>query len=270
MLGKLLKYDFKALARLLLPLYGGLLALGLITGFMLPVTDSSDNVLIAIAVTVLVILLVVLTVASFVLTLIMMIKRFHKSLLADEGYLSHSLPVTTEEHLLSKTISSFVFYLVATLCAGMTYVILIVTVFARSEGLPSWDQVGDLWNEVMKHITAEGWVLFWLFILLMLIQIIGKCLKIFTAMLIGHMANDHKIFFSFLSWIGLTAVESIITRVLTFTQLNSSSIYMTTLSEDIVGVSTPLVIGSIIMYVVFIAVYFVLSDLIMKKKLNLA
>ena len=270
MLGKLLKYDFKSLARLLLPLYGGLLLLGLITGFMLPVTDSSENTFVAIALTILVILLVILTVASFVITLIMVIKRFHKNLFADEAYLTLSLPVSSEELLLSKTISSFAFYLLGTLCAGMTYVILIITVAARSEGLPSKEQLHYFWNEVMSHITAEGWTLFWLFILLCLIQIVAKCLKIFLAILLGHTANDHRILFSFLWWIGLTIGESFISRLLTYFSLDTTNIYITTVSNDFVGVTSPLVIGSIIVYVVLIAVYFVAGNFILKRKTNLA
>ena len=91
MLGKLIKYEFKATGRLLLPVYGALLLMGGVVNLgltlqgKLPVLKFAQGVLIF--------AYVALMVAAFALSFFVVISRFYKNLICDEGYLMFTLPV---------------------------------------------------------------------------------------------------------------------------------------------------------------------------------
>lgn len=91
MLGKLIKYDVKALVKILGPLWGVLLVMGLI--FEIGMSDLSPigNGMMVFS---LVVIFAVI-VGIFVISVIIIIQRFWKGLLKEEGYLMFTLPVTT-------------------------------------------------------------------------------------------------------------------------------------------------------------------------------
>ena len=99
MLGKLIKYDLKALAKILAPLWGVLLVMGLIFGISIRSNlDGIGNTMIVFSLVV----IVAVIVAIFVMNVIIVIQRFWNGLLQEEGYLMFTLPVTTRSLILSK------------------------------------------------------------------------------------------------------------------------------------------------------------------------
>ena len=105
MLGKLIKYDLKALAKILAPLWGVLLVMGLIFGISIRSNlDGIGNTMIVFSLVV----IVAVIVAIFVMNVIIVIQRFWKGLLQEEGYLMFTLPVTTRGLILSKVISALI------------------------------------------------------------------------------------------------------------------------------------------------------------------
>ena len=84
MLGKLIKYDLKALAKILAPLWGVLLVMGLIFGISIRSNlDGIGNTMIVFSLVV----IVAVIVAIFVMNVIIVIQRFWNGLLQEEGYL---------------------------------------------------------------------------------------------------------------------------------------------------------------------------------------
>ena len=76
MLGKLIKYDLKALAKILAPLWGVLLVMGLIFGISIRSNlDGIGNTMIVFSLVV----IVAVIVAIFVMNVIIVIQRFWKS-----------------------------------------------------------------------------------------------------------------------------------------------------------------------------------------------
>ena len=99
---KLLKYEWKACARICLPLYGAMLLMSVgqrsddnraCTGFYEWYPDSDSRML-----------YFAMLVAVFVGDRGILIQRFYKNLLGDEGYLMFTLPVTVAQHIWSKVI----------------------------------------------------------------------------------------------------------------------------------------------------------------------
>ena len=116
MLGKLIKYDLKALAKILAPLWGVLLVMGIIFGI------SIRSNLEGIGNTMIVFSLVVIVAVIFVVNVIIVIQRFWKGLLQEEGYLMFTLPVTTRSLILSKVISALI------ISCGTAFVIFLLGV----------------------------------------------------------------------------------------------------------------------------------------------
>ena len=80
MLGKLIKYDLKALAKILAPLWGVLLVMGLIFGISIRSNlEGIGNTMIVFSLVV----IVAVIVAIFVMNVIVVIQRFWKGLLQE-------------------------------------------------------------------------------------------------------------------------------------------------------------------------------------------
>ena len=92
MLAKLLKYDFKAMFKIFLPLWGVLLVVSgvnrLISGS--PLAEGGGM---GIFTSLLGVMYVLLIMAVMVVTTVIIIARFYQGLLKDEGYLMFTIPV---------------------------------------------------------------------------------------------------------------------------------------------------------------------------------
>ena len=127
MLGKLIKYDFKALSRdfiffnimlLITEALGRFLFIGKLVDNPNSLSDSG-----AIIMTIAIMLYVILFMTAVFGTLLVIAIHFYKNLYSDEGYLTHTLPVSRTQLLISKTVSGSVWMMI-----DMILVILIVLV----------------------------------------------------------------------------------------------------------------------------------------------
>ena len=113
MLGKLMKYEIKATSRTFLPLYFVLLVSALINRLLGPLTQDSIRIPNIISMS----LYVIILIGMFVMTFIVMISRFYKNLLSDEGYLMFTLPVKTWQHISGKLIISVIWITISFIMA---------------------------------------------------------------------------------------------------------------------------------------------------------
>ena len=125
-IGKVMKYEFKHSARLLLPLYGVLLVLGLFTGLSFDknmaaeminptVNYNADGFNIStnynsetetgLLTGLLIFACTVLASVIVVITIVTLVRRFKQSMLEEEAYLNLSLPCTMGEQLWGKSSS---------------------------------------------------------------------------------------------------------------------------------------------------------------------
>ena len=90
MLGKLLKYEIPAMGRKLLPLYAAWAATALFLGLTTQSSDSKTEFMVVISA----LLYTAVATAIFVMTIILIVQRYSNSLLGDEAYFNHVLPVS--------------------------------------------------------------------------------------------------------------------------------------------------------------------------------
>ena len=123
MLTKLLKYEFRATARVMLPLYLILLATAL--GANLSTRGMGDLG------TLLVLAFALAILAVFIMSVVIMAQRFRQNLLGDEGYLMFTLPVSVHHHLWAKMIVSAVWFAASLLAVILAVQVVVVLVTGR-------------------------------------------------------------------------------------------------------------------------------------------
>ena len=130
MLRKLTKHEFKATARYMLPLYLVLLVLTVLNRIMLNL-DIYNGILSFVSNTMMVFYIVsIVTVA--IVTLIIMIGRFYKNLVTDEGYLTFTLPVKVTEIVNSKIIIAVLWTIISAILILASILIVSSHQFNRS------------------------------------------------------------------------------------------------------------------------------------------
>ena len=117
MLGKLLKHEFRATARTMLPMFGVVLVLSLLANLSFARIADTDSGALDILFGLFIVAFFLGLFTMGVMSLVVMIQRFYKNVLGDEGYLTLTLPVNVHEILWSKLIVSFVWFLATGLIA---------------------------------------------------------------------------------------------------------------------------------------------------------
>ena len=136
MLGKLLKYEIKAMGRVMLPLYAVMVFAACLFAFNLRLNMSGVAKFIVDRFAIVTgFLFGAAVLAVFVVMVIIVIQRFYKNLLGTEGYLMFTLPARTHEHILSKAISSFLWILIGGAAGLAALTIIVIALFMQLSGL---------------------------------------------------------------------------------------------------------------------------------------
>ena len=118
MLGKLMKYEFKSMGRIFLPIYVTLIIIAVVNRVF-----RIGNLEVGFAISAFI--LVLLFMGLGCVTIIEIIQRFNKNLLKDEGYLMFTLPVTSTQLIMSKLLISLVWTILSgfvAVCVGLIIV----------------------------------------------------------------------------------------------------------------------------------------------------
>ena len=131
MLSKLIKYEFKATARKMLPLMAAVVALAALSGVSVMMLDKAEDYgfLTAVFVATLMAFFVCIF-AVCVMAVVVMIQRFYNNILGSEGYMMFTLPVSVDALVWAKLIVSFVWFL-ATAVTCVLAMIVLMTVSAN-------------------------------------------------------------------------------------------------------------------------------------------
>ena len=220
MLGKLMKHEFRATGRIMLPLLGAELLLSVLAGLSVRGLDRIENMSFLgftyiITLVVFFLGLFALTVVAFVL----MIQRFYKNLLRDEGYLAMTLPVSADEQIWAKLLVSFVWFTAVTVLSAVAMTVL-VSIGARMNFLRDVffdEQVREVIREITSHVGVGNIALFVLeFVVIGFLGTCATCLRCYSALAIGHSAADHKMLLSFVAYFVIGMALSLLSNAFTF------------------------------------------------------
>lgn len=126
MLGKLMKYEIRSCGRIFFPFYIIVLVFSILGGLFINFDNGIHDFTFVYLIGMLAAF--ALFVAAIVLTIVLIVQRFNKSLLGDEGYLMFTLPVSKESLVLSKFLTSLIFIILTVIVSFVSITLVSVMV----------------------------------------------------------------------------------------------------------------------------------------------
>lgn len=279
MLGKLIKYEFKATGRTMLPLIAAVLVLAALSGMSVILLDRETSYGILQAIFVLILIAFFACIFALgVMALVMMIERFYKNLLGSEGYLMFTLPVSVDALVWSKLIVSFIWFLVT--AAVSVLAVLILMAISASHAF-TIDEFSFIWQricEIAGSIGAGNITGFVVEVIAALfLYSVSTCLHFYFAMAIGQSFANHKVMWSIIFYFVISVAVFALTGfagtvandIGIFDALNAAAESMRVRSDPIPIMHVLLTANAIIAALLSVLYYFPTAALL-KKKLNLA
>lgn len=216
------------------------------------------------------IMYIIIMVGMFVMTFIMMIQRFYKNLLSDEGYLMLTLPVKPWKHIVSKLMVSMLWVVASGIVA-----LISILIIALKKGDLTQFTVGfaTFYHQAFEQLGASVFLLSFEIIIGILISLASGILIIYASIAIGHLVNQHKMLASFGAFIVLSTLPQILLMLISLIPGTAyfSNIHISS-SNDFIGMQSvvQLMIAYGIMFIgLLCAVYFAITNFILSKRLNL-
>lgn len=264
---KLLKHEIKATSRFFIAMYTGLIAISIIFnlffgGLTTGRFDSSSDLYGVVSV-LLLFLYFSLFIATFVGNIFMMAQRYYKNLYGDEGYLMHTLPVKSWQHVATKAIISGM-WLLASLVFGM------LSVFILSG---QWPNFAEIFRELSYEISYAGFspsVFYIQVIVFILLSLLTGMLPIFSAISIGQLWKKHRVLGAFICYIVINFARNIFTSMFLRSAYNpfSTSFYFASNASNMLAAWNEYFWFGVITQVIFSAIFMFVSSYLMQNKLN--
>lgn len=273
MLTKLMKYDFKALNRYLILIHAFLLAAAAAVRIFLtePLRpgDSQSIIVSTFGMILFVLIAVGISFATGLLTAI----RFYKNLFSDEGYLTHTLPVTRGQHLLSKTIAGSTWYF-------LDQILLLGSLFLIFHAKPLRNLFNANKAELLKELGFTGayanlalWKIILYLLIFLLISALSSVIMIYASVVLGQLFTNHRVLGAVICYIGLTTILSIVSYALLFAlglislKVHDTSMpmqYFNTVSYMVKTLNLSMILAAVTSVILYVITYQLLQT-----KLNL-
>ena len=265
MLGKLIKYECKAMGRIMIPLYLVMIFVAGIFAFNIKhgMSDNAQTLLQRFAI-ITSFLFFAAVMAVFIVMFILIVQRFYKNLLGTEGYLMFTLPTNTLQQILSKALTAMLWITVG-IGAGIAAGFLIV--FILSDVPEFLREIESAWKMLVGNkINVVNIVLA---VVLIFLGILESLCKIYASIAIGHQFNSHRLLMSIVAYIAIGIVEMVLTAI-PFVNRFIGKINITISSDP--GAVSPAFRQMLPLYagvILGIAVYGTLTWYLLDRRLNL-
>ena len=225
-----MKHEWNALGRLLLPLYGLLLITAPLAGLLIHASASGmvkiqtgnqgidaflqtgfGIILISLS-----ILFVFEMIGIAVANIILVAMRFYKTMTGEEAYLTHTLPVTMHDLVISKVLIASLYEILSSvviLASSLLYRLCC----GNTERLSSFfSSFKDFFAVFSKQSEGVFILPFIGFILLLILTLLVTNLHIFASVALGHLITKHRVAGSFGMYILINYAKQFITFILMF------------------------------------------------------
>lgn len=214
MLGKLIKYEFKTVNRLMIPLHLGLIAITIIGRFYIQMvlTRRAENIWMGFADASLMMFYIIALIAIALTTSIyLMIIHFRKSLFTDEGYLTHTLPVSVHEQIWGKLLVAVIWLTIDT-----ALILFSIAIMFLNQGIISsiFDEIPGLFLSFRHDVGVSPTVAVLVWIPLFFVAEMASVLIYYMCITVGHSFNSHKILSSVGIYVGVNIFSNVVTGIL--------------------------------------------------------
>ena len=267
MLGKLMKYEFRATAIYFLPIYVVLVLVSGLRYVVSLISQKFSNGFSAFSGFSLSAIYLLLALGLAITTFIVIIIRFYKNLLGTEGYLMFTLSVSVEQNILAKLIPSVVWFFGSCVLGMLT--------IAPAMGLRFNDNPFTMFTGIRLGDVPE----ILLAVLMVIGSIAGTFLFYYLCMCIGQMFNSHRFLASAGAYIVIQTVLQIlgIAFIWICASSFSSQAFVAWLSNAFASLDNIpsgsliylfLIAANILSYGIAAALFFI-DSAILRKRLNL-
>lgn len=273
MLRKLLKHEFRATGRIMLPMIGILLVTSVAANLSLRYLMDSRAWFLTMVGGLLMMALVVAIIGVCVVSFVLMIQRFYKNLLQDEGYVMLTLPVSIHQHIWSKLIVSSVWFIVTALAVILACCITAFDLTVVKEIFWGLGRVFEELRKVQAYYALNGTAIAVELIVLVFLGLVAMCLQFYAALAAGHSLPSHKMAWSVVWYFGLQFVFQLIgvcvIQILDQVDFFNWGIFYPEIHLDVmagihIGMGL-LILGTVI----YGAVFYAITTFFLKKRLNL-
>lgn len=281
MFGKCLKYEFKAIARKVVPLFVTVLAISLILGIAFSLDgrlfpDASaegeatalEGVLSVVKGLFIAGLFIMIFVAG-ITVFIMTIKRFYTSFFTDEGYLTFTLPVSVNCHIMTKIVSMVIWNLLGAVVTLVAYLIMIIGAeIGYGAVSESYAEIADSLSYFMTLLSGfsdeyAGSIV--LFVVYSVVSYIFEVLLIYFGISLGCMlTKKHRVIVSIICIVGVNMVFSIAESIIQAVVTVSSTFMDSLAAASAIALASLTVLGIVKVMLSYIGIKAILT-----KKLNL-
>ncbi len=267
MLGKYMKHEFKETGKLMIPLNLVILVFTLLGVILLSSRLFSPPAMALLAIASLTIYILSL-VAIFIVVYVYFTVRFYKSMYQSQGYLTHTLPLSTGGILNTKILVSLFWVVVTVVITTISVLALIYT------------GIGQKWSETLleTNFCLYGeFSLASLFVPIFFLIILGcfeQILMIYASLSVGQLFRQYRVLASvgtfLVFYIALQVLGTITTFFTQFFSVNK--IFSSSKADsitDVVRLYQQIFSVSTLEVIVFCIVFYLLCYWITDKKLNL-
>ena len=264
MLGKLMKYEWQATWKLLVPMNLFVVVMSLLSFITVQLSffDSDNGIVIMTGTMIIVAYLLSMFVVA-VGTMIYLIYRFYTSVYGDQGYLLHTLPVDKHHIIIAKAFVSAVWVIINAVLFYISIMLLFSTQRAFMEVMAdAFDFYVQIANESGFDVIG-GFDIF-MTLVASLAAIIARILKITACISLGQLAPNHKVLSSFGFYYGIYFVQrlfSILYYIIVFGVADRTGNF-----SPLFGTSWEFTLISSLLYCV---IFYALTWYMMEKKMSL-
>ena len=210
----------------------------------------------------------IFVVATGAITALLMIYRFYKNYMTDEGYLMFTLPVNRHQLIWAKLLSALL-YTAASAVAVTLSILLVLLPIADWSGF--WGDLGELLSSITEslHFGVPGPLLLLWIAVLAILTVFSGFLMVYAAIALGHSFSNHKILLSVVFYIGFGIAVQTILSVVTAAGIRIDVDPDFWADPPAAALLSYVIWGTAAWSVLECAAYYILTLLTLKKRLNL-
>lgn len=219
------------------------------------------------------ILYVLSLVAIYIVAVVYVCWHFYKTTYSDQGYLTHTLPVSPLSILHSKLLAAVLWMTGTTILIALSFFAMITA----ATGGAIFSITPEEWDMFLQNWNSDNFMPLPWFIVYMLVSavftILHFILMVYAAASVGQLFSTNKLAFSIVSGVVFYFAEQIVSVIALLSVLSGffRDIAATGSEADFLPVSsfTTFLNGSLIITAAFIAIYYLISAVIIRKHVNL-
>lgn len=219
---------------------------------------------------------VIILIAVNILTIVYVIYRFYQTMISDQGYLTHTLPVKTWQLLLSKMLAAYLFQVVSLAVSVLSVFAVIVSAGFREEFTSGMNEMKYF---LLNRLNNTNFIIFLILaVLICIVSGIFKTLQYYVCLCAGNLFNSHKLAGSAVVYLVSNIVIGFIQTAMGVVGLYQAEDRADVLFYELEDVQASQVFGflngymaaGLFIIVIGCVILFAASGYILKNKLNLA